>query len=157
MPLSPIAKQAMFSQETAEAWIALLTITHPSTAEVWRLSSDPTTRIGEDPLVYATFSRGFWYLFIPFSLILPESSDETPPSAKLVLTNVERDLIPLLRSFHTPASITIETVLASNPDALEVSLTDLQVQQCTYDVNEIVLALGAPLLSIEPLPALGFT
>jgi Domain of unknown function (DUF1833) len=157
MPLSPIAKQAMFSQQSEEVLITLLTITHPSTPGTWLVSNDPTVRVSDDPLLYATYSRGQQFVFIPFSLVLPESSDESPPSAKIVLTNVERELIPLLRTYHQPATIMIEMVLSSNPDAVEVPLTDLQVLNCTYSAEEVVLALGAPLLSIEPFPALSFS
>jgi hypothetical protein len=152
MPLTPTAKAAIFSQQTEEAAVALLTITHPSTSEVWRLSNDPSVRQSTDPLVYGTHSRGQFFLFIPFSLVLPESSDESPPSARIVLSNVERELIPLLRSFHEPSTLTIEIVLSNNPDTVEVRLTDLQVLTCQYDSQQVVLSLGAPLLAVEPYP-----
>lgn len=157
MALSPTAKRAMFSQETEEVMIALLRITHPAAPSPMLVSSDPTVRVSNDPLLYGTVSRGALYYFIPFSLVLPESSDESPPAAKIVLSNIDRDLIPLLRSFHTPASVAIDLVLASQPDSLEAGLSELQIQQCIYTAEEIVLSLGAPLLATEPLPALSFT
>jgi hypothetical protein len=147
----------MFSQETEEVIIALLTITHPSSAEVLRISSDPTELASVDPLMYGTQSRDYGYLFIPFQLVLPESSDDAPPSAKLVLTNVERELVPLIRSYHAPATVLIELILASSPNVVELSIADLQIVQCTYDVQEMQFSLGYPSLSTEPIPALSFT
>ncbi len=147
----------MFSQETEEVIIALISLWHDNSAEVFFISSDPTTLYSVDPLLYATVSRGNPFLFIPFQLVLPESSDDAPPSAKLVLTNVERELVPLIRSFHTPAHCTIELILASSPDIVELSIADLQIVQCTYDAQEMQFSLGYPSLSTEPIPALSFT
>lgn len=144
---------AMNSQESADVVIVLLTISHPSYAEPLRLSSDPTTRLSETPLQYGTVSRGDTYLFCPFSASLPDDVGERAPTARLMLENVSRDLVTLIRSIPSPASATIELVLASSPDAVEIEYPAFQVRNASYNANVLTLELSIDALTDEPFPA----
>lgn len=157
MALSSPAKAGMFSQETEEVMICLLTITHPFLGEPFRLSSDPTVRISDDPLHYATVSRGNNYLFMPFTFQRPEASQDAPGTAVLTVANIDRELVPLVRSIPESTRMTIELVLASSPDIVEAALFDLEILHTRYDAETVDLTLGYQSLASEPFPWLSFT
>lgn len=146
-------RQAMNAQETGEVAVILLTITHPDLATPIRLSSDPTTRISTDPLLYGTVSRGQTYYFLPFSAILPDDKDEAPPSARIIIDNIDRELIRLIRSTSTPAAVTLEMVLASAPDSVEIMFPELDLVSADYDAQSVTISLAIDALLTEPYPS----
>jgi hypothetical protein len=143
--------------ETDEVVIALVTITHAGSGDVGRVSSDNTVRLSDDPLLYGTVSRGQTFYFVPFELTVPDSQDEAPPQARLVLREVTPALIALIRASQTPAEILIELVLASEPDTLELAFPVLEVSHATYDAGQLTLQLQAPRLTQEGYPLGSFT
>jgi len=154
--LSLSFRAAMNAQETGEIPIVLLTITHEDAAEPIRISGDPTERLTTDPLVYGTTSRGETFTFIPFALSLPEDAEGTGPNARLVLDNVSRELIPLIRSIATPAQVLLETVMASDLDYVEVQFPSFDITKVSYDAASITLELTMDPLVTEPFPADSF-
>jgi hypothetical protein len=151
--VSVTMRDAMFAQESGQVIVTLLTITHPQLSAPFYISSDPTQVVSYTPLIYGTVSRGLTYTFIPFSVILPDDKDESPPAAKLVLDNTARELIPLLRSTGTPATIKLEQVLASAPNAVEISYPELDLVSMDYEAGQITLTLEINALLFEPFPA----
>lgn len=147
----------MAGQETAEVPILLLTITHPDLAEPMRFSSDATQRDSDTPLVYKTVSRGDDYYFVPMQATLPDDREDGVPEAQLRLSNVGRDLIEVLRSTSWPATVTMELVLASDPDGVEIEWPDFDLSSIDYDASEITLHLTIDALASEEFPAGAFT
>lgn len=156
-PLSSGFLAGLYAQESEEVVACLLTVTHPDLEEPIRLSSDPTMRISDDPLIYATYSRSQEYLYLPFEFTLPDDKSDSPPRVQLSLDNTERSLVAVLRSFATPASITVELVLASDPDNVEIELPSLQLSDATIDEGRVSATLVADPLINEPHPAGQFT
>lgn len=154
--LSPGFLAALYAQESEEVVVCLLTVNHPDLDAPIRLSSDPTTRISDDPLIYATYSRSEEFLYLPFEFTLPDDKSDSPPRVQLALDNTERSLVGVLRSFSTPASITVELVLASDPDAVEVELPSLQLSDVTIEDRISATLVADPLIN-EPHPAGQFT
>lgn len=146
-------RQAINAQQSGEVAFLLLTITHPDIDETLRFSGDPTTRLSIDPLLYGTVSRGNTFYFVPFSTVLPDDKDESPPQAQLTLDNVNRDTIALLRSTDTPASVTMELVLVTNPDTVEVIYPVLDLVAATYTAQSVTMTLQIEPLMTEPFPA----
>jgi hypothetical protein len=146
-------RAAMNAQETGEIPVVLLTIAHPDLASNIWLSSDPTTTISYAPLIYGTTSRGITYTFLPFSTVLPDDKDDSPPAAKLVIDNIDRELIPLLRSTDYPATVKIEIVLASSPDFVEFFYPEMDLVAVDYDAGSVSLTLEINALLHEPFPA----
>lgn len=146
-------RDAMYAQETGANLVTLLTITHPQLATPLYLSSDNTAIFSYTPLRSGTISRGLVFDFFPFSVILPDDKDESPPSAKLVIDNVGRELIPLLRSTDYPATVKIEQVLASAPNVVEILYPELDLVGMEYDSTTITLTLEINALLTEPFPA----
>lgn len=149
-------RQALFSQESSEVPIFLLTITHDQLAEPILLSTDPTTRLSTDPLMYGTESRGQTYYYAGVQITLPSEEDRSPPASKLTISNVTRELIPLARSVSTPAAIKIETVLASDVDTVEMTFPGFQMTNLEYDVMDLNFDLTIDPLVTEPYPAGSF-
>ena len=155
--LSPGFLSAAFSQETDEVVICLLTITHPSLSTPIYLSSNPTERISDDPLIYATNSRGNQYLTLPFDFTLPDDQTDSAPRVQLVIDNTERQLVAMLRSISTPATIVVEIVLASAPDNVEIALPGLQLGNAKIGERSVSIDLVADPLVNEPFPGGAFT
>jgi hypothetical protein len=150
-------RKAMFSQESGEVPIYLLTITHPSLTSPILLTTDPTARITTDPLVYGTVSRGTTFLYAGVDVTIPDEQDKSPPASKLMIANVTRNLIPLARSVSTPPSVKIEAVLASAPDTVEMTSPALDMSNLIYDANQLVFDLTMDALVTEPYPSGNFS
>jgi uncharacterized protein DUF1833 len=150
-------RKALFSQESGEVPIFLLTITHPSLATPILLSTDPTSRISTDPLVYGTVSRSSTFLYAGVDISLPDEQERSPPVSKLVIENVTRELIPLARSIATPASVKIEIALASALDTVEMTFPSFQMTNLQYDVVMLTFDLTMDALVTEPFPAGNFS
>jgi hypothetical protein len=148
---------AINAQETGEVVICLLTIVHTALATPIYLSSDPTTRVSDIPLVYSTTSRGNEYLFLPFEFTLPDDTSDSPPRVQLTIDSVDRSLISLLRSVSTPADVTVEIVLASSLNHVELQLPALQLANVTIGEVHIAIDLVSDPLINEPVPADLFT
>ena len=155
--VSPRFLNAMNQQETDDVIICLLTVTHPVLTAPIYLSSDPTTRISDVPLIYATISRGNEYLFLPFEFTLPDDKSDSPPRVVLTIDNTDRTLVSLLRSISTPADIKVEIVLGSSLDYVEMALPALQLGKVTIGETQISAELIADALINEPFPAGQFT
>lgn len=149
-------RHAMMDEHTGDVVIALFTLTHPDQLEPLYVSSDPTTRISDTPLIYATNSRGNEYLFAPITLALPDDVDERAPTARVIFDNVTRDIIAAARSFDTPPKCKIELILSSSLDAVEVEYPEFDVMNIQYNANQITMELSIESLTDEPMPAGSF-
>ena len=156
MAVSVNFRREVQAQETGEVFIALLTITHPDSAGVSRVSSDPTTRLGDDPLRYGTASRGQTFEYLPFTITLPNSGGESTPVAQISLDNIGRELTALIRSAVKPATLLLEVVCASTPDTVERSFPNLKVADVNYDAEAMTFSLTYQPLVHEPFPAHAF-
>lgn len=156
-PLSSTLIEAMNASESGEVLIWLMTISHPDLAEPLRISNDPTTRISDDPLTYATTSRGNQFLFVPFRVTAPDEQDQAPPTAKIEVENIDRAMIGLIRSVTSPPpTITLELVMGSSLDTVEVTFPDFSIAKASYDAEKVSLDLALDNLAVEPYPAMTF-
>jgi hypothetical protein len=146
-------REAIFGQESGEVPIFLLTITHPDLDGPIYLTTDATERLGTDPLVYGTVSRGVTFLYAGIDVTIPDEQDKSPPASKLTVANVTRDLIPLARSVNSPPSVQIEAVLASAPDDVEMNWPALDMSNLTYDASALQFDLTMDALVTEPYPS----
>lgn len=155
--VTPSFLGAAFAQETGEVPICLLTVTHEDLADPIYLSSDATTRLSEQPLVYGTESRGEQYIYLPFEFTLPDDRSDSPPRVQLTMDNIDRSLVAVLRSFASPANVMMEIVLASDLDTVEITMPSLQMSDVTIGDRTITATLVADALINEPHPAGQFT
>ena len=155
--LSPTMRASLFSQETGEVAMALLTVSHADLDEAVRLTTNPVERLQEDPLLYGTRSRGERYLFAPIEVELPQDVNDGDPTARLAIDNIDLTLIDTLRSIEEGATITLEIVLASDPDTVEISFPSMKMVSVEYDRDAVAIDLAIDPLVTEPWPGDSFT
>lgn len=149
--VSDAFKAAAYAQETGERLIVLLTITHPDLTDgPIRLTQDTGTRTSDDPLRYQTESRGETYDFLPFQVRLPDDQESGAPKALLILDNIAREMVAIIRSISTPPVIDIEVVLSGSPDTVEVKFPRFKIVNVTYDAQTIQGDLSIEGLATEP-------
>lgn len=150
-------RQALFSQNSSEVPIFLLTITHEELDEPIRLTTDATERKSADPLVYRTMSRGDEFIYTGIELTIPDEQDKAPPASKLSIANVTRELVPLARSVTTPPSVKIEAILSSDLDTVEFFYPAFDMSNLTYDAAFLQFDLTIDSLVTEPFPSRTFS
>lgn len=146
--LSTPAMRAIFAQQTGEAFITLLTFTHPEFLPI-RVCDD-----GQDVV-----SGGQTFQHFPFELVLPEETDEAPPVVQLEICNVDRAIVNAVRSVSgTPISVEMSIVLASSPDTIEAGPITLSLIDVEYDAAVVrgTLAFEGDVLN-QAYPAEIFT
>jgi hypothetical protein len=159
--LSAAAIQAMFSSETDDTLITLLTIYSPTDSSViLRLADNFTKRITETDIeiAYGVTSRSNDYIFLPLEVTLPGESDDGVSNCGLKLNYVTPEAIQIIREQLTePTKILLELVLASTPNTVEASFPGFYITSATYSAESIQLQLGMINYNTEPFPAYGFT
>jgi len=138
---------AVNAQETAEGFYVLITIDHAELADPIRLNNSGANLI----------SRGETYLACPIQVALSEDSDERPPQAKLILDNIDRTIVAVLRTITTPCTVTLEVVKDSDPDTVEAELSDFQLREVTYTSLTVEGTLSLEGLFSEPAVSYTFT
>ncbi len=143
------ARRSIDDATTDEMQAVLFHITHPSLDAPVRLTTDPTERLSDDPLMYGT--RSTWadsntvtepFLFILASTVIPSDLDDAPASGTLIIENVDSGLSTLLRSFTTPAALKMAVVLARSPSTVEAEWRDLQISSADLADAEISLSFS---------------
>lgn len=155
--LSNEAKTALYSQQTSEVLVLLLTIDHASFTQPILLSSDPTEVL---PVagVLGTLSRGDEYVYLPFSVNLPNQDESGIARASISIDNIDRRLIQAVRDARgSQLDITIELLLASAPDDPEISVTGFRLERVQYDAFTITGEISVDYFDLEPFPAKRFT
>lgn len=147
----------MFDQETGEIPVLLLTITHPDLPDTIRISSDNADMLDVELQLRGTISRLQEYNFLPISASLPEEGEDAANTIQITVDNVGQDLTEPLKSTVTPATVTVEIVLASAPDDVEVSFPDFQLTSADVDAGSVKLSLTVDVMASEPYPADNFT
>lgn len=155
-PLSNSAKAAMYAQSTSEVFIMLVTIDHPSFTTPVRVASDPYELLPEAG-VRGVISRGMEFLYLPFSVELPSQDDTGVAKARISVDNISREIVAAVRRANSALSITIEIVLASDPDTLEVAIEDFRLDRVTYDAFTVSGDISIEYFDLEPFPSRRFT
>ncbi|HET6805329.1 MAG TPA: DUF1833 family protein [Frateuria sp.] len=130
-PVSIDAMRAMFAQETGEVFLVCLTITHPDI---------PTQRLvnNSEPVVRSAGT----YNPCPMQLRLPDQREDQLPQVDIVVDNVDREVLRLLRTISGVPQVTMEVILASSPDTVEAGPFNFSLKNATYDVLVINATLG---------------
>ena len=149
----------MNAPETGTVLVLLLTLTHPDWDEPVRISTDPTNRITATTtdVVYGTTSRGDAYYFLPLQITLPSQTEEGPLRMRVVLDNVNRDLVAILRALSSPPSVDVDLVSTTAPNAVLASWPQFLLVNVDYSAETISGELVLETLFHEPFPAGTFT
>jgi hypothetical protein len=162
--LSPTTLAELYKQESSDTLVTLLTILDAETGEVLqRLADNFTQRLvgveyaNPEDLVYGIVSRGENYVFLPLEITLPSDDISGSSRAQLVIRDATRYITPLVRSLQTPPIITLEIVLKSQPDIVEISFSGFYLSSITYSADQVSGELTLVDYQVEPFPVHGFT
>ena len=144
--VSSIFKSAVFGQQTDEAFILLIEIDHADLSEPIRVSSD-----GVD-----TVSNGNTFVAYPFEISLPSNPETGVSHARLTIDNVSQTIITSIRNISDPPTATLQIVLASDPDTVEVEFSGFELRNVQYDVFTITGDLSIESFMSEPYPGGSF-
>lgn len=107
-------RRAAAAENTGEVLVTLLTIEAAGLSEPLRFAGDGATAVGQH-----TDSRGERYVWTWFTVELPEQVDGRARPARIVIPNLSAEVIEAIRSTVAPPIVTVEMVLASDPDTVE--------------------------------------
>ena len=125
--LSPELIAQLYTQDSNDPFLTLVTLSHPSFTSDIHLVNNSTNII----------SLGRTFLSFPMSIKLPTDDGETNREAIIEFDNVSLDLINEIRSVVDPIDVKIEMILASLPDQIQMSLEDLKIQSVNYNKSKI--------------------
>lgn len=150
---SALFRQAAYGPQTGEVVTMLLTVTHADLAAPIRVSADNADTFAVDGVtVRGTISNGENYIYLPMQIVCPDDSEESISEARIQLDNIDRSILASIRSISSAPAVTIQIVLASQPDTVEATyenfaLADVQADPLTISGR---LTLGSFLG--EPYP-----
>jgi hypothetical protein len=143
--VSQTFKSALFARETDEVFIVLIDLLYDATH--FRVCSESTD----------VTSNGETFYSFPFEISLPDSSEKEISQGTLTIDNISQDIVAGIRAATSPPTVTIQIVLASDPDTVEVEFTDYILTNVTYDALLISGSLSIESFIGEPFPADSFT
>lgn len=166
--LAPATIKAMFSSETDQQLIMLLTIydpngsTDPAAATTpIRLSDNFIGRLSsttDAEVVYGVTSRSNEYVFIPMTLNLPAEQETGLGDCSLTFNFVTPEAVTLIRThLFSRTKVLIELVLSGSPDHIEASFSEFYITSATYSADSINLSLSMVSYNKEPFPCFNFT
>src|SRR5690606_35732462 len=120
--LSATAAASALAAQTAEVWLACLTISG---------SGLPTFRIVTDNVPLER-SVGTFQPY-PFEADLPDDVERTAGTVEIRICNVDREVTRLLKEYGGIPQARLEIVLASQPDIVEVGPFDFSVLAAEAD------------------------
>lgn len=124
--LSPELIAQLFAQESNEVLLTLVTLSHPNFGEIHLVNN--TVDIT---------SRGQVYTAFPMSVRYPVDDGESARDFQLEMDNVSLAVISQLRGVTDFINVTIELILASMPDTVQVSQSELQILTLQYNKSRI--------------------
>lgn len=159
--LSANAVKSLFDIESDDTLITLITIkTNPDIGvyQDIRLTDTAVSRISEtaDEVVYGVTSNSLIYQYLPLQLTLPNDDAANAPRCQLVLHDVTRYIVPVIRGLTGPPEITLQLVLLKSPDAIEVSYSGFKLTNISYNASTVSGDLSIPSLEVEPFPMHSF-
>jgi len=141
------AKQAIYSQETSEVFLVLLTIDHADLAAPIRVVNNTKNIV----------SNGNTFIGFPFFADMPQERDDRLARVTLTIDNVDRQIVTAVRSITSPPSATMEVVLASDPDTVEAGPFSFTLRDVRYDSLVVEGELSFEDVLNEPYPGDSFT
>lgn len=161
--MSPAAIRAVFSPDSDADLILLLTVYDPEDPSqvVLRLADGYTQRLTSletaDDVVYGVSSRGQDFMFLPMEISLPSEDEAQAPKCSLILNDVSRYAIPIVRTITAPPKILMELVLSSSPNTVEASFAGFYINNFTYNAESVSAELAMIDYEREPFPQHSFS
>lgn len=145
--VSTLMQQAMYASSTKEVVLLLLKISHQNLVAPIRVVNN------FEPIV----SQGYTWTAYPFEITMPSESDDQIPVMILKIDAVDRQIITVIRSLQGPPEITLDVILAAQPDIVEASVQGFKMKSVSYDNLVVEAELRLEEILSEPFPQHAFT
>ena len=136
-------RAALYAPSTSRVLLDLITIEHDDLVTPVRICTDKVSVV----------SRGNTYTALPVALSMPNDVEGEQPRVALIVDNVSRTLVAAVRGIETPPTVTLETIVASAPDVVELGPFIFGAEEVEIDKFELRLDLALEALQREPYPA----
>lgn len=146
---------AVHGRSIEEVFVLLLTITHEGLEAPIRVCND--TRDLLDVGARGVISQGQEFIYIPFDVKLPNLEQDTIPTSKIIVDNIDRSMIVAIDAITTPPDVRMQIALSSDPDIIEYDLQGFVLNNISYDVLTIEADLTVEYFMSEPYPSVRFT
>lgn len=154
--LSLAARTAINAQTTDECFIQLVTITSDAlTTPI--LVADDAFEVLPTAGVRGVLSRGSEFIYLPFTLSMPNDDDTGIGRAQISIENVSRQIIQAILSTSGQIDIKVEVVLASDVDVVEYVLDNFILESVNFDALTITGQMTIQYYDREPFPCKRFT
>lgn len=127
---NPLLAQ-LYGANSNDPFLILLTLTHASFASTVYLVNN-----NEDVV-----SNGNTFIAFPMDITIPADDGRTEKNAQIVFDNVSLELIDEIRSVTSPIEVQIQMVLASDPDTVEIEISELKMGNVSYNASTITADL----------------
>ena len=159
--MSPEAIRAVFSPEADSDLLFLLTVYSPDNPEivVARICDGFTKRISEtdNEVIYGVTSRSQDFIFLPMEISLPTEEEAQAPRCSIVMRDVTRYIIPIVRTIVGPPKVKMELVLSKTHDTVEATFTGFYISSFSYNADSVTADLSMVDYEREPFPMQSFT
>ncbi len=145
--LSPVLQRALYAESTTEVVLLLLTIAHPNLVTPIRVVNNL------EPIT----SQGYTWAAFPFEISLPAESDDQIPVMTLRIDNVDRQIVTAVRNLQGAPDITVDIVVASQPDVVEATFVGFKLKNVSYDNLVVEGEMRLEEFLSEPYPQHRFT
>jgi hypothetical protein len=125
--LTPALLSQLYSQESNDPFLTLITLNHSSFSAPIRLVNNSVDII----------SRTNTFTAFPVRITLPADDGETAREVSIEFDNVSRELINEIRQVTDSIDVTLEMVLASIPDEVQIELAELKIYSISYNKTTI--------------------
>ena len=122
----------MLRPNSPDAFLTLMTMSHPAWAETIRLVDNSSNII----------SRGQAFTAFPFKITLPPDDGETAREATVVIDNTSLDIIRKLREVTDEVAVKLEMIISSMPDEVQIAVEDLAIRNISYNTDTITARLA---------------
>lgn len=123
-------KRSLFAQQTGQAFLALLEISHESLPEPLRFARNNEALVRD----------GQTYLPLWFDVLLPAEDDDQLPKVTLSLENIDRVLLDTILTLTSPPRVSL-SVGMSGEDEIWVGPFDYTWRETGYDARTISATL----------------
>ena len=126
--LSTALLKQLFAQESEDPFLLLVTVSHPDFVGTYIRLVNNTEDI---------VSRGETFIAFPMRIKLSDDDGEREKEVSISFSNVSQELIMELRKITTPADVTIEMVLASDLNTVQIEYGELKMRNVQYNSQTI--------------------
>lgn len=129
--VSPSALQAMLARETDEVFLVCMRVSHSSFATI-RIVNNTENIVRSDGT----------YLAFPFSLVLPQDTEDAIPSVTVQFDNIDEMILDAIRTVSGRPAVSFDVVLASSPNTVEAGPFNFSLLNAQYDRKIVTCTLG---------------